>query len=83
MKENISDTRSNNIDLGKGIKFCLNCDEMEDLAVDEEAGSKEAAQKRYQNCQKTGRFEGDICSRVFVADNENFSEEQFTDPKEE
>ena len=54
--------------IGKGVKFCLNCDEMDDLAVSEEADSPEELRKRFQNCDKNGKFDGDICSRLFVAE---------------
>ncbi|MBL0176793.1 MAG: hypothetical protein IPP94_16285 [Ignavibacteria bacterium] len=38
--------------LGKGVKFCVNCDDIDDMAVDEEAVNKEALRKRFQNCEK-------------------------------
>ena len=72
-----------NLELGKGIKFCLNCDDMDELAFDAENGDVEVANKRFQNCKKTGNFNGDICSRMYVATEGNYSDEQFNDPKDE
>lgn len=48
-------------------KFCTECgDELEDFSLDKEASNGETVQKRYHNCRETGKFNGDICSRVFI-----------------
>jgi hypothetical protein len=54
--------------IGKGVKFCVNCDDIDDMALDENAVNKEALRKRFQNCEKVGKFDGDVCSRLFIAE---------------
>jgi hypothetical protein len=50
------------------IKFCTNCDDMDNLAVSTEADDIEKIKDRFRNCEQVGRFDGDICSRLFVAE---------------
>ncbi|MCZ7555258.1 MAG: hypothetical protein M5R41_02490 [Bacteroidia bacterium] len=52
------------------VKFCLNCDDMDDLALSSEADDLAQLQDRFENCVHTGRFDGDVCSRLFVADDD-------------
>jgi hypothetical protein len=56
------------------VKFCLNCDDMEDLAVSEESKELQKIKDRFRNCNDTGRFQGDVCSRLFVAAEVNDTE---------
>lgn len=67
----------------ESIQFCLNCNDMDDLATSEEGKDLEGIRKRFQNCEHTGRFEGDLCSRMFVVhddiENEYFVEDDDED----
>ena len=83
MKDDSKGKQPESIDMGRGIKFCLNCNEMDDLATDSEAGNADTVKKRFQNCQKTGRFDGDICSRMYVVNENDFLDEQFIDPDDD
>jgi hypothetical protein len=49
------------------VKFCLNCDDMDDLAVSLDETDLDDVKARFRNCNETGRFQGDVCSRMFVA----------------
>lgn len=49
------------------VKFCMNCDDIDDVATSGEADNVDALRERFQNCEKTGNFDGDICSRLFIA----------------
>ena len=51
-------------------RFCLNCDDMDDLATGDDASDVKTAYERFHKCQETGNFDGDICSRIFVADDQ-------------
>ena len=57
------------------VRFCTECgEELEDFSVSGNS-SAEAALKQHHNCQKTGKFNGDMCSRVFITkydENEKF-----------
>jgi hypothetical protein len=63
-------TRSNETPEKKGgtVKFCLNCEDMDDLAFDSENSDPETVRKRYEDCVKRGNFDGDLCSRIYVID---------------
>ena len=50
-----------------GLEFCTNCDDIEDLAVQSEVKETSSLYKRFHNCELTGKFEGDLCSRLFIA----------------
>ncbi len=51
------------------VKFCVNCDDMEDLDVDPEADF-DMARERFGRCRESGKFDGDICARLFVLEDE-------------
>lgn len=50
------------------VEFCLNCNDMEDLAVSEEAAQLDQLHNRFNNCKESGKFQGDLCARIFVAE---------------
>jgi hypothetical protein len=50
------------------VRFCINCDDMDNLATSSEVENLDALRERFRNCDKTGNFNGDICSRLFVAE---------------
>lgn len=58
----------------ESVKFCSECDDLDDFTLSEKAGDGVSAKKQFDNCKKTGRFKGDMCSRVFISD---YDEERF------
>jgi hypothetical protein len=50
------------------VEFCLNCTDMDDLATSEEAKDLDQLHARFRNCRESGRFQGDLCARLFVAE---------------
>lgn len=68
-------THETNAGIGQDVLFCLNCNDMDDLAVSEEARNVEQLRLRFNNCKETGRFEGDMCARLYVA------EDRIEDPR--
>jgi hypothetical protein len=70
------------LDEENNVKFCLNCDDMDDLAVSPEADDLAHLQDRFENCVHTGRFEGDVCSRLFVADDAIETADMYEDEPE-
>lgn len=65
------------------VRFCLNCNDMDDLATSEEAGDLGQLRERFRNCKETGRFDGDLCARLFVADDGIADPSVFTDDSEQ
>ncbi len=61
------------------MKFCLNCEDMDDLALTEESRLLDELHQRFELCVITGRFDGDLCSRLFVAEDLIDSPEVFAD----
>lgn len=57
-----------NANTDKDVQFCLNCNDMDDLAVSDEAMDVEQLRRRFNNCKETGRFDGDMCARLYVAE---------------
>jgi hypothetical protein len=66
----------------EAVQFCTNCDDMENIALDDPSAIAEAARKRFDNCRKTGKFQGDICSRLFVIDDATDDGSLFDDATE-
>jgi hypothetical protein len=50
------------------VEFCLNCDDMDDFALSDESAQLDSLHERFENCVQSGRFDGDMCSRLFVAE---------------
>jgi hypothetical protein len=53
------------------VRFCVECgEELEDFSVSENS-NQEAALIQHHKCKKTGKFNGDMCSRVFITKDED------------
>jgi hypothetical protein len=66
------------------IKFCTKCQaELDNLAFEPENLDLEKAKARFNKCVDTGRFDGDLCARVFIAQENQFltiwDEDDYTD----
>ena len=61
------------------VAFCLNCDDMDDLATSEEAHNLAQLRQRFHHCKEQGRFDGDLCARLFVAEDRIDDPTLFTD----
>jgi hypothetical protein len=49
------------------IKFCTECGEvLEDFSVSDAAKDPQAVIENFHNCKKTGKFKGDICSKLYM-----------------
>jgi hypothetical protein len=71
------------VDDPQDVKFCLNCDDMDDLAVNDEGKDVDALHRRFDNCVRTGRFDGDMCARLFVADDDIEGKDMFPEDDDE
>lgn len=50
----------------KTARFCVECgEELEEYSL-REGETPEAAKERFHNCCRTGKFKGDVCSRIFI-----------------
>jgi hypothetical protein len=64
------------------IVFCLNCNDMDDLATSEEATNLKQLQSRFNSCKETGKFQGYLCARLFVAEDRIDNPSLFADEDE-
>ncbi|MCU7496676.1 MAG: hypothetical protein HF314_15060 [Ignavibacteria bacterium] len=61
------------------VTFCTACgEELRNYSMTGKASDGKSARERFHNCQKSGKFKGDMCARLFIAD---FNEEDL--PKDE
>jgi|YNPMSStandDraft_1061717.scaffolds.fasta_scaffold23741_2 uncharacterized protein with PIN domain len=58
------------------IKFCTECGEvLEDFSVSDAAKDKKAVIENFHNCKKTGKFKGDVCSKLYIISPANEEDE--------
>ncbi|HEX2866996.1 MAG TPA: hypothetical protein VHO03_08130 [Ignavibacteriales bacterium] len=52
-----------------GVKFCTECcEELKNFSMTGKASDGKSAKERFHECQKSGKFQGEICARLFIAD---------------
>ena len=52
----------------KVIKFCVECqDDLENFSVTPTVEDLEAIKKNFENCRATGKYKGELCSKIFIA----------------
>jgi hypothetical protein len=57
------------------VVFCTECgDKLDNFCFTEGADDVDAVKKHMEGCKREGRYKGDVCSRVFIADDKNFDE---------
>ncbi|MDX9757854.1 MAG: hypothetical protein RBU27_01730 [Bacteroidota bacterium] len=75
-------THTHDADSASDVAFCLNCNDMDDLATSEEARDLEQLRRRFNNCKEQGRFDGDVCARLYVAEDRIDEPSLFADEDE-
>jgi hypothetical protein len=49
--------------------FCTECnEELDNFCFSKKSKNKRAVKKRHQKCVKTGKFNGEFCSKIFISD---------------
>jgi len=52
-----------------GEVFCIECGEvLDDFSVNEVSKDIDAVKQNFHNCKETGKFKGDICSKLYIID---------------
>jgi hypothetical protein len=55
--------------LSQKVIFCTECGvELKNFCFSEGANNPEAIRKNLAQCKKTGKFAGEFCSKLFIAD---------------
>lgn len=59
-------------DFFSSVNFCTECGKsLDDFALENPNCDKETIKFRYKQCVETGKFKGDMCSKLFITDDEN------------
>ena len=82
-KKHTKDTTKQTPDPERDVQFCLNCNDMDDLATSEEVEDLDQLHERFDNCRNTGKFDGDLCARIYVADDRIDDADLFADEDED
>jgi hypothetical protein len=49
--------------------FCTECnEELDEFCFSKKSKNKKAVKKRHLKCVKTGKFNGEFCSKIFISD---------------
>jgi len=55
------------------LEFCTECDSaLEKFVFTPKSKNKKKIQDNFDNCKKTGKFKGELCSKVFISEDEIF-----------
>lgn len=55
------------------LEFCTECDSaLESFVFTPKSKSKKKIQDNFNNCKKTGKFKGELCSKVFISEDQIF-----------
>ncbi|MBA4312124.1 MAG: hypothetical protein C0417_05800 [Chlorobiaceae bacterium] len=72
-------TLSNNLKNKKNNssnRYCTECGEtLDDYCFSKDVNNIEAIKQHHEQCKKTKKFNGDVCSRLFIA--ESVSQKEF------
>jgi hypothetical protein len=57
------------------VIFCTECgDKLDNFCFTDSASDVDAVKKHMEGCKREGRYKGDMCSRMFIADDKNFDQ---------
>lgn len=63
------------VDSDQKVVFCTECgDKLNEFWKDEIASDVDAVKKHMEGCKREGRYKGDMCARVFIADDTNLED---------
>ncbi len=61
-----------NDDEDQKVVFCTECgDKLDEFCFHETASDVESVKKHMEGCKREGRYRGDMCARMFIADDAN------------
>jgi hypothetical protein len=61
--------------LNEDVQFCTECgSELDEFCFKDQAANKEFLKRNHENCIKIGKFKGDVCSRLYIASDNDIDE---------
>jgi hypothetical protein len=67
--KNDTNANANGEPLRNIIRFCTACgEELEDFCFSDESLDPKAVKKHHEKCKKIGKYDGEMCSRLFIVD---------------
>lgn len=55
------------------LEFCTECDHaLDSFMFAPKSKNKKKIQDNFANCKKTGKFKGELCSKVFISEDQIF-----------
>ncbi|MCK9425198.1 MAG: hypothetical protein M0Q21_04050 [Ignavibacteriaceae bacterium] len=55
------------------LEFCTECNKaLDNFAFSSKSKSKKKVTANFANCKQKGKFKGDLCSKVFISEDEIF-----------
>ena len=64
----------------KDIQFCVECqDDLENFSVTPTVEDIEAIRKNFEKCKTTGKYKGELCSKMFIASSDDPDSEKKKD----
>jgi hypothetical protein len=59
----------------ENVVFCTECGEkLNNFCFDDTASNVDSVKKHMEECKREGRYKGDMCARVFIADDHNLED---------
>jgi hypothetical protein len=57
------------------LKFCTECnDQLDEFCFSGTANDKEFIKRNHEKCRKTGKFKGDVCSKLYIVSDNDIDE---------
>jgi len=55
------------------IEFCTECNQaLDNFAFTAKSKNMKKVQDNFSNCKKTGKFKGELCSKIFISEDQIF-----------
>lgn len=59
------------------VVYCIECGEvLDDFSLNEVSKNVDAVRKNFANCKHTGKFKGDVCSKLYIIDESEPEEDE-------
>ncbi len=66
-RNNTPDLEDFELQVSPTIFFCTECGkDLEDFDLNDKSKDKEAIKQNFKNCLESGKFKGDMCSKLFI-----------------